>query len=473
MQESSANFSKKGAPTNNTQTIPGRARYARPINLPKPLYLKLLDFLEDKWCTKVVKIRNSFYCATFPQGLVAWLDSPEFINILKIDSQGGKQSSIQIRIEDIELPRPIMVDRKTYETLLNHLVRKSGGGVVRWFNKFYSTRSGSVLAELIASDKIKLFDSEKGLFGVSNILDLKSLAPIQLPQERYLHLLDFLAQDNGEECVRIGNGFYPKQLGVTLRAALKHPATVNSSTANLLNTGILGELVSSDLVKLANSATMKISNLVLKNKVYRKHLYFCASCQSFILISRRVSTHSWRYEDHALIYINSNLVFVPISKSKPPRQEHNFSKTLYKFWGIEKGSVATHLKRKTRNIANVLCPTTIAKPTLLPTRPVSSAMLLIVADVTVDGHVITNEEKALALQRLEARIEQQPSHTKEREHTEQSSESGERLPQFTSTKYDPFPAELSRKLRKSLGSKMPCKGRRKCDYDLPELNVET
>jgi hypothetical protein len=468
MQEPSAIFSK-GPHKNNAQTTPARARFTRPINIPRPLYVKLLDFLEDKWCTKVVRIGNSFCCSNFRQELVAWLDSPEVVNILEIDSQNGKRTSIQIRIEDIELPRQILVDRKIYEALLTNLVRKSGCGVVRWFNKFYSTRSGSVLAELIASDKLKLFDSEKGLFGISKILDLKSLVPIQLPQEHYLHLLDFLAQDSGEECVRIGDGFYPKQLGNTLRTALKHPAAVNPSTATLLNTGPLGELVSSDLVKLANGATVKISDLVLKKKVYRKHLYFCTSCQSFILISRRVSTHSWRYEDHALIYINSNLVFVPISKSRPPRRTHDF--TLCKFWGIEKGIVATHPKKKARNIANVLSPT-IVKQALLPSRPPSTAMLLIVADIIVDGHIVTNEEKALALQRLEAGIEGQPSQLKERESSEQSSESGERS-QVTNTKYDPFQAELSRKLKKSLGPKMPCKGRKEYEYDLPELNVET
>jgi hypothetical protein len=392
-------------------------KYWQPTRVPEPLLRKLLDFLEDKWGTRVVRRRDAFYCEgqllQQPPQPIAWLNSPDTVAISLIDSTSGKRESIQIRIEEIQLPTMMRVERKTYQSLLLHLIRRSGGGVVRWFNKFYCASTGNVLAELISPESIRLFGTA-GLFGVSKVVDLRSYTAIQVPWEKYVRLLDFLAQEKGEEAVRIGNSFYPKYMTEILQAALRSPATVDPVSAHLLGTKLLAELVSEEIVRLRDGITKRILDLALTRRVLRKHLYFCSSCQSFIRQPYRATVHETESGIHTLSYISSYLFVVPQTRKQSPlKGKPPFPEILNKFWGIEKGMLANTTRISRKESSTMSCiPSVGSAWRTIRTRDTPATTLLLAAEISVDGHIVTAEEKIETLRRLESegnepRVDQQ------------------------------------------------------------------
>lgn len=426
--------------------------HSGPINVPRHLFAKLVDFLEDRSGTKVMRRNNVFYSSTQPEQRIAWLNSKETVTIVLRDTSSGKRNTIQVRIEDIQLPEPIRVEHILYQNLLWQLVKRSGGGVVRWFNKFYSTATGSVLAELVSPEKIKIFETS-GFFGVSREVELKEYAPIiGVSKEQYLRLLNFLEQE-GEEVVRIGNLFYRKETAELLRSALRFPATIDPDTACLLGTGMLAELVSQEVVRLADGANRNISDLVLKNRVIRKHLYFCASCQSFVRQSFRATTHGAESGKHSLIYVNSYLFLVPETRRRESRKEtRKFPAKLYRFWGIEKGKLVDN-RRTSRKQPSMVTSIPIFSPssTAIRSRIQPTTTLLLAADILVDGHIVTAEEKIEVLQRLES----EEKGTTSDQHvqvpaTELISEiPSQNLPSVGSLSEEGIPLKAHHKLRKS------------------------
>jgi hypothetical protein len=377
--------------------------HSGPINVPRHLFAKLVDFLEDRNGTKVIRRKNGFYSSTQPEQAIAWLNSRETVTIALRDTSSGNPNAIQVRIEDIQLPEPIRVEHTLYQNLLYQLVKRSGGGVVRWFNKFYSTATGSVLAELVSPENIKIFETSR-LLGVSREVELREYAPIiGVSKEQYLRLLNFLEQE-GEEVVRIGNLFYRKETAELLRSALRSPATIDPDTACLLGSSMLAELVSQQVVRLADGTNRNISDLFLKNRVIRKHLYFCASCQSFVRQSFRAKTHRAESGKHPLTYISSYLFVAPQTRrQKSGKETCKFPEILYRFWGMEKGKLADNRRtsRKQSSMA-VSIPIFRSSSTALSSRTQPTTILLLAADILVDGHIVTAEEKIVALQRLES-----------------------------------------------------------------------
>jgi hypothetical protein len=454
--------------TKDSTAVSSPAKYQPPVSVPRPLFVKLVDFLEDKWGTKVVRKKNAFYC-TAQQHPIAWLNSPDGVTLVLIDSASGSRNRIQVRIEDIQLPAPIRVEHRIYQNLLCHLVRRTGGGVVRWFNKFYCTGTGRVLAELVSPDRINIFETQ-GLFGVSKQVNLEGYAAIEVPRDQYIHLLTFLEQEKGEEVERVGNSFYPKDLGEVLGAVLKSPATVEQENAHLLDTKILAEIISPEVVRLYDGTTKRISELVLNKRVYRKHLYFCGSCQSFIRMPYRATTHELGPEGHSLTYVSSHLVVVPAFKKRAPRKER-FPEILCRFWGMERGKVSNE-RTSRRQSAPVIIPTTSSSAAVVKPRPVSTTMLLVAAEISVDGHVVTDEEKRRVMERLdteEGRLvdEQQLSQT-----TQLPVEEPRERPAENTAREMPSPLEVRRKLRKSREIEGALRKEENESSGLPELEIE-
>jgi hypothetical protein len=384
--------------------------HRRPISVPAHLFGKLIDFLEDKSGTKVIRRRNAFYCAAQQEQPIAWLNSQDTVTIVLRDGASGNRNAIQVRIEDIQLPTPIRVEHATYQSLLCRLVRSSGGGVVRWLNKFYSTATGNVLAELVSPEKIKIFEAS-GLFGVSREVELKEYAPIiGVSKEQYLRLLNFLEQEQEEggggekEVIRIGNLFYRKETAELLRSALRSPATIDSDTASLLRSGMLAELVSQEVVRLADGTNRKISDLDPKYRVIRKHLYFCESCQSFVCQSFRATTHREESGKHPLTYISSYLLVAPKTRRQQSSKEtRKFPEILYRFWGMEKGKLVDN-RRASRKQSSMVVRIPIFRPSApaISSQKRPTTILLLAAEILVDGHIVTAEEKIEGLQRLES-----------------------------------------------------------------------
>ena len=345
----------------------------------------------------MIRRKNSFYCAPRPEQPIAWLTSRETVTLLLTDRTSGRRSAIDVRLDDIQLPAPIRIDHRIYKSLQYHLIRSSGGGVARWFNKFYSTVTGRVLAELVSPEKMRLFEAE-GLFGLSKMVDLESYA-IEVPRELYFHLLNFLSQEAGGEVVRAGNAFYAKQVSESLDAILRSPAAVTNHDAIVLSTKILAELVSKEEIRLPDGTRKRIGDLVLTRRVRRNHLHFCSSCQSFIQTPYRTATHESEFGKHALTYVRSHVVLVPISKKKEAKKK--FPEILYRYWGVEQGKVAREGKRPGRRSLSPLDIPTAGTTALAKPRTVSSTFLLLVAVITVDGKLVTEEAKRDALQTLE------------------------------------------------------------------------
>jgi hypothetical protein len=401
----------KSPPTQSTH------EYQRPINVPPNLYQKLIDFLEDKRGSRITRRKNAFYIENQPGRPIAWLNSQVTVTIvLKDHWSNGNWSTTQIRIQDIKLPTVIRIEHRVYESLLCQLIRSSNGGVVRWFNKFYSTKTGMVLAELVSQDKVKLFDSH-GLFEVPKIVDLNSYAAIEIPRETFIHLLTFLEQQECEEVTRIGNEFYPKAVIEVVRTALKSPATVEQNILEQLNTKLLAKVISKESVRLKDDKIKRISELVLTKKVYKDHLYFCNSCQSFIRIPYRTTVHKEsRSETHSLTYIRSSLVIVPLSKKVKVftnKTKNSFSERIHRFWGMEKGGTiakrqSNSISKRTRKHFSLLAQIPISKAmSPLEQRNHPSGMLLFLAEIRVDGHVVTGEEKESAFRRLREEEEEE------------------------------------------------------------------
>lgn len=461
MQAATATFSPRNSPAKSAAQ-PSTEKYERSISVPLHLYRKLEDFLEDRWGVKIARRKNAFYTATQPDQPIAWLNSQETVTIVLIDHTSGRRNMIQIRIEDIQLPTPIRVEYRIYRSLLYHLIRSSNGGVVRWYNKFYATRTGMVLAELVSPQKIKLFHLQ-GLFGISSQVDLKDYAAIEVQREQYIHLLNFLEQEEGDEVARVGNAFYSKEVSETLRTVLKSPATVEMDSVLLMSTKLLAELVSQDTVRLSDDTTTRISELVLTRRVYRNHLYFCSSCQSFIRIPYKATVHERLSDIHALTYVSSNLVVVPVSKRGTHRNEKKeFPEILNRFWGMEKGKVTKEGTRKISKKQPLLPHIPRAGTTrVAKQRPVSTDMLLLLADITVDGHVVTNGEKSMALHRLQS----------EEDRVEELSllEGHKEGPAEKTTREEPGPVDIKRKVK---GLEIKESLHREVS-EIAELNIET
>jgi hypothetical protein len=380
------------------------------IILPRQKFEKIVDFLEDKWETKVSRRNNAFFLEDKQEHPIAWLNNQDSITLVLVDKTSGRKNSFHVRIDDIQLPTPIRIDHRIYRNLLYQLVRTSGGGIVRWFNKFYETATGRVKAELVSQEKILIFESE-GLFRTSKIVDLNTCAAMQVSREQYFHLLDFLTQESGEEIIRIGNGFYPWKAREFLDSIVKSAGTVSKSTLKELGTALLAELVSNDTIRLPDGTIKKISNLALTRRVHRNHLYFCSSCQSFVRTSYRTSTHQSQSGNHSITYVSSSITLVPIYKARTPKKaSKKFPEILYKFWGFEKGKVPKEKTRR-RDGMEKQSPITVeipiaGKTKLAEPRAVSTTMLLLTADIAVDGHQVTREERVLAFRRLE--VEESP-----------------------------------------------------------------
>jgi hypothetical protein len=363
----------------------------------------------------VIRRKNTFYLVApsqnNPPQPVAWLDSQDKVTIVQRDPSSGKRGTIQIRLEDIHLPSPIEVERESYRGLLCDLVKSSGGGVVRWINKFYSAETGRVLAELLSPEKVNLLElKNQGLIGASKEFELKKYASIQVPREQYLRLLNYLEQ-GGNEVTRIGNAFYPWKIAQLLKTALRFPATIGRDTAKLLRTSKLAELVSQEVVWLPGGSERKISDLTSNKRIFRKHLYFCSSCQSFVRLPFRATIHDGSDSaKHVLKYISSYHFALPeIRRSDRGRSRSvtKFPKALYKFWGVERGRTVVNGQKISRRqsvpTASLLPKASIGKP--IGVRPVPLTTFLLAAEITFGDHIVTENEKIEVLQRLEAEEE--------------------------------------------------------------------
>ena len=383
------------------------------IILPRQKFEKIVDFLEDKWETKVSRSKNAFLLEVKLERPIAWLNNQDCITLVLVDKTSLRNNTFQVKIDDIQLPTPIRIDHRVYRNLLYQLVRSSGGGIVRWFNKFYQTATGRVIAEVVSQDNIRIFGNE-GLFRTSKTVDLNTYAAMQVSREQYFHLLDFLTQESGEEVIRIGNAFYRSIASGLLDSIIKSAGTVSKSTLKELGAAVLAELVSNDTIRLPDGTTKKISNLVLTRRVHRNHLYFCSSCQSFVRTSYRTTAHQSDSGNHAITYVSSSITLLPISKARTPKKNSKkFPEILYKFWGIEKGKVPRGKTRRRDGIekrSQITVEIPIAgKTKLAQPRNASTTVLLLSADIIVDGHLLTNEERLLAFQRLE--VEENPPST--------------------------------------------------------------
>ena len=387
-------FKRQISSTHNGEAAKNQA----PIILPRNLFLRLLDFLEDKWGTTVSRRKNAFFREGDEEQPVAWLNSQELVTLVLIDQGSGRRNTVKIRIEDIELPAPIRADPKIYRSLLYQLVQSCGSGVVRWKNKFYESTTGRVVAELLSPEQIRLFDA-KGPFISFRTLDLQSYASTRLPRELYFHLLDYLAQENGKEVLRMGNHFYPVEVRPILDS-IKSTSAVSKNTLRDLRASLLAELVSKDSVRLAGGETRKIQDLVLTRRVITQHLYFCSSCQSFLRTPHRASYHDAKSGAHPIIHLSSNKTILPLEKQGRPSVRKEFSETLKRFWGIEQGRVPRKTlgdERKHHFIDTIPIRTARTPPRA---RLTQSTLLLFSAEIMVDGRQVSLEERRLALQSL-------------------------------------------------------------------------
>ncbi len=217
------------------------------IILPYVQFRKIIDFLEYRWGTNIVKRHNEFFRATRQDRPIARLSSEDSLTVALVDQTTGRWHEVKTKIEDIELPKPIVVDQRIYRNLLYRLARSSEG-IIRWINKFYATKTGNVVAELVSTDKIRIFKTE-GLFESSGLVSLEDYASIKVPKDQYFHLLDFLVQQSKGEVRRVGNEFYPSKESKFLDSILKSLGAIAKSTTFYLNTRILAELVSSSTVR--------------------------------------------------------------------------------------------------------------------------------------------------------------------------------------------------------------------------------
>ncbi len=377
-------------------------------NVQSDLYRRLLDFLEYKWESKVLRVKNAFYSESHPEEPIAWLNSQSTVTIIPTDYFSRRRNPIQVRIEDIQLPTTIRLEYSTYQNLFFHLIKSSNGGVVRWFNKIYSARTGAVLAEIISPQKIKLFEFQ-GLFGVSKEVELSEYASIEVQRDQYVRLLNFLEQEAAEEVVRVGNAFYRKRESETIRTALQSPQTAEPESAQLMRTKFLADLVSQSTVRLSDGTVKRISDLVLTKRVCRTYLYLCSSCQSFIRTTHRTNAHERQSERHPILHLSSDVIVLPIPKgdaSRSKKKKKDFPETLYRFWGIEDGKDAerrTSKISKKKELQLPLLPLIPKLGTMVPAkqRSLPKNILLYLADISVDDHVVTDEEKILALQRMQ------------------------------------------------------------------------
>jgi hypothetical protein len=382
--------------------------YSKPIyNVQSHLYRRLLDFLEYKWENKVLRVKNTFYSKSHPEQPIAWLDSQDTVTIISTDCLTRTRNPIRVRIEDIRLPIPTKLEYNTYQNLLFHLIKNSNGGIVRWLNKIFSTQTGAVLAEIISPQKIKLFESQ-GLFVVSKEVELSKYASLEVKRDQYAHLLNFLEQEAGGEVARVGNSFYCRKESDTIRSVLRSPQTVDQGSLQLIGAKFLAELVSQEAVRLSDGTVKGILDLVLTKRVYRTYLYFCNSCQSFIRTTHRTNSHQRQSETHTILYLSSYLVILPKPKgiAAMRKEKIDLPERLDRFRGIEDGIVAERRRRtsKERKVRQPPLLSLIPKvgATVPPKqRTLPKNILVYLANIKVDDHIVTDEEKILALQRLQ------------------------------------------------------------------------
>lgn len=375
-----------------------------PIVLPQVQYRKIIDFLEYKWGTNIVKRNNEFFRASRQDRPIARLSSEGSLIVALVDQTTGRWHEVKTKIEDIELPKPIMVEQRIYRNLLYQLARSSEG-IIRWINKFYSTATGNLIAELVSNEKIRIFKTE-GLFEPAGIVSIEDFAAVRVPKEQYFHLLDFLVQQSGGEVRRVGNEFYPSKENKLLDSILKSLGTISKSTTSYLNTTILARLVSSSAVRFPDGTTRNICDLVLSSRVYRAHLYFCNSCQSFVRIPYRTTMHQSKSGNHEVTYVSSSINLVQISKTKATKKHtKKFPEILYTFWGIEKGKVPREKRKgnlaKDKQFQTIDSLPIYADKSRLKARAESTTSLLLSAEIIIDGYRLSSEERVLAHQRLE------------------------------------------------------------------------
>lgn len=256
-----------------------------------------------------------------------------------------------------------------------------------------------------------------------------------------------------------------------MRTVLKSPATVDRDNARLFESEVLAELVSQETVRLRDGTTKRISDLALKNRVYRKHVYFCASCQSFIRQPYRATTHETESGKHALAYVSSYLFVVAERRRQTSQKEtRKFPEIVYRFWGIERGKVADKRRRSRRQSPIISIPTAATSSTAFKSRPVPLTILLLAADISVDGHAVTTEEKIEALQRLAE--ENGTPGVEQEENPEQQLliETSQEIPSFEKTG-QAIPLEVRHKLRKSREIQVALQREAGEVFGLPELEM--
>ena len=108
------------------------------INVPREEYLKLFNFLREKYDNNIQRRWNSFYDSTFTK--VAFLKSSEVVVLFLTDSTSKRVNLFEMRISDIELPPKIDVSREYYGYLRRHIETCAAGGkaTFRRGNRFYS-----------------------------------------------------------------------------------------------------------------------------------------------------------------------------------------------------------------------------------------------------------------------------------------------------------------------------------------------
>ena len=120
MQATTSTFIRRNSSSNVSP-----ANHVGPISVPRPLFGKLVDFLEDRWGTKVIRRKNAFYCAAHQEQPIAWLNSQDTVTIFLIDRASGRRNATRIRIEDIRasdanksrvlsLPKPDLSSHQKY-----------------------------------------------------------------------------------------------------------------------------------------------------------------------------------------------------------------------------------------------------------------------------------------------------------------------------------------------------------------------
>ena len=158
------------------------------ISVPREEYLKLFNFLREKYDNNIQRKWNSFYDSTFIK--VAFLKSSAVVVLFLTDSSSNRVNLFEMRISDIELPPKIDVSREYYGYLRRHIETCAAGGkaTFRRGNRFY-TEEGTLVAELLSSERVRIHTQVRaGLFGklTTKEVNIADLKPERIPIPREL-----------------------------------------------------------------------------------------------------------------------------------------------------------------------------------------------------------------------------------------------------------------------------------------------